>query len=44
MVRLQRQPSTHAQATFTVLSGEVCPCGSLEREGSLTEVWRETAR
>ncbi|MEO0828541.1 MAG: hypothetical protein AAFY67_23365 [Cyanobacteria bacterium J06642_9] len=32
------------QGKITFLSGEICSFGSLERDGSLTEVWRETVR
>ena len=32
------------QGKFTFLSGEICAFDRLERDGSLTEVWRETAK
>lgn len=32
------------QGKFRFLSGEICPFDSLERDGSLTEVWWETVR
>jgi len=32
------------QGKFTFLSGEICAFDSLERDGRLTEVWRETAK
>ncbi len=33
-----------AHGQFTFLSGEICPFGSLQGYGSLTEVWWETTR